>query len=143
MAGRLAETQPASITEAVWADLLSRLAPISESYLRRLLRSTGIPLVPLAAGVCQDSFEELEQTLLDLGREYAGALAAGDRVRAQACRRPVIVAKDHARWVLRNPKTSAARQAEKEEMILWLLTWLENPGVFADWLRLRKRASPG
>jgi len=29
----------------------------------------------------------------------------------------------------------------KEEMVLWMLTWLENPGVFATWLELRKRAA--
>lgn len=34
---------PAAITEEVWKGLLARLAPVSESYLRDLLRSTGLP----------------------------------------------------------------------------------------------------
>ena len=91
-------------------------------------------------GVRQESFEELERTLLALDREYAAALEAGRQARARACRRAVIEAKDHARLVLRNPKTHPDKAGQKQEMILWLLTWLENPGVFPAWLALRKQA---
>ncbi len=128
----LEQVRPARIAEKEWAELLARLKPITESYLRRLLRASGVPLAPLVAGVRQDTFENLEQSLLELTREYSGATAAGDRGRARACRRLVIEAKDHARWALRRNKP------EKQEMILWMLTWLENPGVFPDWLALRK-----
>lgn len=128
----LEQSRPATITEARWAELLGRLAPVSESYLRRLLRETGLPLAPLVAGVRQDSLAALEGSLLDLGEEYARAREAGDPLRTRACRRLVIQAKDHARWALRRG------HAEKEEMILWMLTWLENPGVFAPWVDLRK-----
>lgn len=92
------------------------------------------------AGIRQDSFEELDHTLAALDREYFSAIAAGDHARAQACRRLVIEAKDHARWALRSPKLTLEQRAAKEEMILWMLTWLENPGVFSTWLELRKRA---
>jgi len=94
-------------------------------------------------GVRQDSFEELERTLMAIDREYAQAWAAGGRERARACRRLVILAKDHARWALRNPKTPPEKKAGKEEMILWMLTWLENPGAFATWLGLRKASTIG
>jgi hypothetical protein len=46
----------------------------------------------------------------------------------------VITSKEHARLAAQNP----AKRAEKEEMILWLLTWLENPPLFAAWVRLRR-----
>jgi hypothetical protein len=46
----------------------------------------------------------------------------------------VITAKDHARLAARN----LDKRAEKEEMLLWLLTWLENPPLFRDWVRLRR-----
>jgi len=134
----LAHTRPSRVTETEWRDLLARLAPISESYLRRLLRATGLPLSPLVEGVRQDSFEALERTLLAIDREYAEALAAGDRARARACRRRVIEAKDHARLALR--KAPPAKKPGRDEMILWLLTWLENPAVFRLWLPLRKEA---
>ena len=37
----IAAERPEAITGAVWRDLLSRFAPVSESYLRDLLRDTG------------------------------------------------------------------------------------------------------
>jgi hypothetical protein len=101
---------------------------VSESYLRRLVRECGIPLDPLVEGVRQSSFGELERTLL--------ALAAVDRA---AARRLVIEAKDHARLASRRLAGSA--RADREEMILWMLTWLENPDAFPVWLRLRKKAA--
>ena len=126
------------ITEAEFAEFLRALAPISEGYLRRLLRETGIPLAPLAGGIRQDSFEHLERTLLDMEREYAGAIQAGNAPRARACRRLVIAAKDHARFSLHSPNLTPEQRAAKHEMLLWMLTWLENPGVFSSWLPLRK-----
>jgi hypothetical protein len=131
------------IAETHWQELLERLAPISESYLRRLLRASGALLSPLVEGVRQDSFAELERTLLAIGREYAQARAAGDRDRARACRRLVILAKDHARWALRNSRTPPDKKARKEEMVLWMLTWLENPEAFPPWLTLRKKPGTG
>jgi hypothetical protein len=134
LAAYLEQRRPAIVTEAEQAELRTRLAPISDSYLRRLLRASGAPLAPLVAGVRQSSLEELERSLLEIGDEYARALAAGDAVRARCCRRLVIEAKDHARWALRRG------HADKEEMLLWMLTWLENPGVFPAWVGLRKSA---
>ncbi len=43
--------QPAAITSAVWRELLLRFAPVSESYLRDLLRQTGLPFEQSYAGV--------------------------------------------------------------------------------------------
>lgn len=131
----LERSRPAVVTEAEWAALLERFAPISEGYLRRLLRRSGVAMAPLVEGVRQDSFEELERSLRALGQEYAAAVAAGDGARARACRRPAIEAKNHARWAVRR----GADRETKEEMILWLLTWLENPGVFPAWVELRKK----
>jgi hypothetical protein len=55
-------------------------------------------------------------------------------LRQPTVRRAVITSKEHARLAARNP----AKRAEKEEMILWMLTWLENPPLFAAWVRLRR-----
>jgi len=141
LAAYIEARHPERIAEADFDGLLRALAPVSESHLRRLLRETGIPLAPLVCGIRQDSFENLERTLLDMEREYADATAWGDVPRARACRRAAIVAKDHARFALRSPRLTAAERAAKEEMVLWLLTWLENPGVFATWLELRKKVA--
>lgn len=111
-----------------WRSIRQELAPISDGYLRRILLDCGVPLDPLIEGVRQDSFENLERTLTRLESEYE----AGDAARKRACRDLVIRAKDHARFALE-------KKPEKQEMLLWMLTWLENPPAFAVWLDLRKR----
>ena len=57
----------------MWHDLLMRLAPVSESYLRDLLRATGLPFDQPYAGVRQHTFEELEQSLREMQQVYAEA----------------------------------------------------------------------
>jgi hypothetical protein len=139
MAEWIERTAPREIGEPEWQALLTLLAPVSESYLRRLLRDSGVPLTPLVEGVRQESFDALESSLLRLLPEYE----QGNAARRSQIRRVVIAAKDHARWALqRNALRKEEVRAEKEEMILWILTWLENPPVFPEWVRLR-RASLG
>ena len=125
-------TAPREIGEAEWQALLSLLAPVSESYLRRLLRASGVALTPLVEGVRQESFDALESSLLRLLAEYK----RGDAPARLGVRRVVIADKEHARFAARQEE----RRAEKEEMILWMLTWLENPPVFPEWVRLRRVA---
>jgi hypothetical protein len=135
----LAAERPDAISEAVWTSLKQRLAPVSESYLRDLLRATGLPVAQPYAGIRQHTFEELEQSLRDMLRVYAEAKAAGNRDLAAYCRRQVIGAKDRAKFVARNPRTSPDRKAQKEEMVQWMLVWLENPEVFPAWADARNR----
>ena len=130
-----------AIGEAEWQAALSALAPISESYLRDLLRATGLPFAQPYAGIRQKTFPDLESDLRDMLAVYAGAMRAGDRRRARYCRRQVIAAKDRARFLARSPKTSPERKALKEEMVQWMLVWLENPEVFPAWVEIRKRYS--
>jgi hypothetical protein len=136
----LAEKQPAKITESVWRDLLERLAPVSESYLRDLLRATGLPFEQPYAGVRQHTFAELEESLDELLDAYRAAQAAGERERARYCRRQVIAAKDRAKFLAGNAGTVEEKRAEKAEMAQWMLVWLENPEVFPAWVDARKRA---
>jgi hypothetical protein len=51
----------------------------------------------------------------------------------------VIAAKDRARFLSRSPRTPAKKKAQKEEMVQWMLVWLENPEVFPAWVTARKR----
>ena len=129
-------TPPERITEAVWGELLMRMAPVSESYLRELLRDTGLPFDQPYAGVRQHTLEELEASLREMLDVYREANAAGNRDRARYCRRQVIAAKDRAKFLI--PKVPA-----KEEMVDWMLVWLENPEVFPAWVEARKRAVAG
>lgn len=127
--------RPAAITGEVWEELLREVGPVSESYLREVLRATGLPFEQPWAGVRQGSFEELEQSLLELRRVYAEASASGRRDLARYCRRQVIAAKDHARFAARKPE----KRPEKEEMVEWMLVWLGDPEVFPEWCAIRKR----
>jgi len=124
--------RPALIGEEEWDALRRELSPISAGYLRKLLRESGLPLAPLIEGVRQDTFEALESSLLKLLDEYQ----RGDAARRASVRRLVIDAKDHARWAAKNPD----KREEKDEMALWMLTWLENPPVFPQWVQLRRKA---
>jgi hypothetical protein len=127
-------TAPRQIGEPEWEALLRLLTPISDGYLRRLLRDwakgSGVPLTPLVEGVRQESFEVLESSLLRLFEEYE----QGDAATRSRVRKLVIDAKEHARFAGRKEEKSA----EKGEMILWMLTWLENPPVFPEWVGLRR-----
>jgi hypothetical protein len=130
LASWLEQHHPAHIGEAEFARLRAELAPVSESYLRRLLRECGVPLDPMVEGVRQGTFAELETSLLGLLGEYE----SGDPARRMAVRRLVITAKEHARLAARSP----TKRPDKEEMILWLTTWLENPPVFREWVSIRR-----
>ncbi len=127
----LEERHPSEVGEAEFASLRADLAPVSESYLRKLLRECGVPLAPMVEGVRQGTFAELEVSLLRLLGEYESS----DPPRRMAVRRLVITAKEHARLAARNP----AKRPDKQEMILWLTTWLENPPVFRGWVAIRRR----
>ena len=130
---------PDRITEAVWQALLLHLAPVAESYLRDLLRSTGLPFDQPYAGVRQHTLDELEESLRGMLSVYQDATASGNRDRARYCRRQVIAAKDRAKFMTQSPQAPAERQALKQEMVQWMLVWLENPEVFPAWVDARKR----
>ena len=128
----LAGHQPKVVGEAELEAIRAHLGTVSSGYLRKLLRSMDIELAPAVEGVRQENFDVLERTLLALLHEYE----AGDPHRKAAIRRLVIEAKDHARFAARKPE----KRVEKDEMKLWMLTWLENPPLFPQWVALRKEA---
>jgi hypothetical protein len=117
--------KPTLIGQEEFEQLVEELGPISESYMRKLLRDSGAPLAPMVEGVRQSNLGVLELSLLALLAEYE----SGDAVHRQAVRKLVITAKEHARW------------REKQENVLWLTTWLENPPLFPAWARLRKETA--
>ena len=130
LAAWLERVHPPRIGDAEFAELARALSPISEGYLRKLLRESGVPLAPTVEGVRQSGLEELERSLAALLAEYE----AGDSIRRAAIRKRVIEARDHARF-------AARKNPEKQEMVLWMTTWLENPPVFTEWARLRRNAT--
>ena len=129
------QRQPSHIGPAEWDEILAALEPVSPNYLRRLLREladeTGLALDPAVEGVRQHDFPALKRSLIALAEAYE-ASSAEQRPDLRAL---VIEAKDHARLAGRNPDKTAT----KKEMVLWMLTWLENPPLFPDWVAVRDR----
>jgi hypothetical protein len=117
-----------------WNTLRNELAPISDSYLRQTLRASGVPLCASVAGVSLESLEALEASLIAVADEYDHS----DRTGKKACRDAVIAGKDRARWSIKRASDDPAKQAVREEMVLWMLTWLENPAIFSSWAKLRR-----
>jgi hypothetical protein len=138
----ITQQNPARVDEAGWRELHKLLEPVSDHALRKLLREAGVPVEPPYGGVRQQSFEELAASLIEMERAYREALARNDADRAHLCRRAVIEAKDHARLASRNPRVAEEKRTQKSEMVDWMLIWLENPGIFPLWVKLRTTAEP-
>jgi hypothetical protein len=124
------------VDEALAATLQAEFPEIRPRGFRQALRSSGVKLSPLVEGVRQESLAALERTLTALAAEYEAA----DAPRRKTIRRLVIESRAHAELALRNPKLNPRRRPDKEETLLWIRTWLQNPPVFVRWLALRKRA---
>lgn len=135
LADWLQRQKPPAVDEEVRARIEAEFGEASPRMIRDLLRESGVSLTPLVEGVRQDTLENLERTLLALTEAYHSSEEAPFR---RQCRATVIEAKDHARFAVRNPKVEPDKRALKEEMVLWMLTWLENPEIFPDWVGLRK-----
>ena len=127
------------VDESVWEWLKAALAPITDSYLRKLLRESGVPLSPLVEGVRQENLQELERTLLQLSEIYARARQENNFVLVRRVRDLVIEARQHASWAKRREQARGINNPLRAEVLLWLLTWLENPLLFPTWVCMRKR----
>ena len=152
----LTENRPTSIDEVELEELLrflrSRLQPdrkLSPAYVLRILSDAGVEIARSLGGVPVDlrgrvyfrDSEAAASSLLDLAREYALAREKDDRLRQQDCRRAVRHVKDRLKLHLRHRELSDEQRAEKQELLEWFLVWLETPGLFPQWLELRRAAS--
>ncbi len=85
------------------------------------------------------TLDDLETSLRDFQRDYQES--AGDAVRRRRLREVVIKTKDRARFASRNRKAAPEKRAAKEEMVRWILVWLDDLSLFADWVTLRRARS--
>jgi hypothetical protein len=123
-----------AVTEGGWLALRAAFPDASLPMLRKAVRQSGLPMAPMVEGVRQDSFEELARTLRALQMEYESAETAQDRGRMRALRERVIEAKTHARFAARRAKEMPSNT--REEMIEWMLVWLNDPKLFGGWAKL-------
>jgi hypothetical protein len=79
------------------------------------------------------TFDQLEASLREYQRLYAE-----EPPRRRELRDVVIRTKDRVRYASRNPKVAADKRAIKEEMVQWMLVWLDDPAMFTAWVQLRR-----
>jgi hypothetical protein len=119
-----------AISGKEWEMLRASLPGVSETTLRKHLLDLGIKIEQPWRGLDTASLDGLEETLLAMTEVYA--------THARVARDIVIAVKDKARFAARNPKAAAEKRALKSEMVEWMLVWLGDPRMFADWVRLRR-----
>jgi hypothetical protein len=139
------------------AEVRTRLGPgarVSLSYVAATLRAGGwrvnyedrftatiLPepyAMPLQGLPHFHDLAAAEDSLRQLDTIYREYLAADDRMGLRLIRSLVIKAKDRARAQAASARVSPRKRAEKLEVAEWFRVWLETPGLFTDWLELRK-----
>lgn len=128
------EAHKPTVVDRAAAEAIRRdVGEVSDQTFRHTLIKSGYVLDPMVEGVNQTTIEDLARTLLALASIYETA----PRVERMEIRAMAMESKRHARFAAANRKLDEARRKEKEEMLLWISTWIENPPVFAGWLNLR------
>lgn len=66
--------------------------------------------------------------------------AAGNQTAARQARDTAISARQTAELLAKDRKLNQMERAEQAEIAEWLKVWIQTPGLFADWLDLRRRS---
>lgn len=125
--------KPALVDRATVEQIRHSVGAVGDHTLRHTLIDSGYPLDPLVEGVNQSTPADLARTLLVLARQYESAT----HVERSAIRAMVMQSKTHARFAAANRRLDEEKRREKQEALLWISTWVENPPLFAAWLNVR------
>jgi hypothetical protein len=126
------EHLPTCIDGAAFAEIRASIGPVSESYLRLMVRDLQLPMSADVEGVVTSCLTDLRRTLTALAHEYASG--------RKDVRAIVIDAKNRLKWAEARA-TDPQKKAIRAEMVLWTMTWLENPDAFEVWVELREKAT--
>lgn len=89
-------------------------------------------------------FSDFKETITSLRRlenlrkKFA---AEKDREGLRLMREIAIKGKDRASMISKNPKVTAEKRREKEEIAEWFRIWLQTPEVFENWITLRQKSA--
>jgi hypothetical protein len=154
----LEENQTRKVGRGVLAEIcrqatraLGRDKPVSRRYVLDVLFQTQVEIDRSLGGLPVDlrgrvHFHDLEvaaASLADMAKEYEAARQAGDKVRAEDCRRAVRNGKDRLKLLLRRGDLAPEKRQQKQELVDWFLVWLEAPPLFSPWLEARRAAAGG
>jgi hypothetical protein len=65
---------------------------------------------------------------------------SGDQTALNQVRTMAVSARQHAELLAKDRKLKQHERAEQAEIVEWLKVWIQTPGLFADWLELRRRS---
>ncbi|MDX2044630.1 MAG: hypothetical protein SF097_25695 [Acidobacteriota bacterium] len=87
------------------------------------------------------SLNEAEMTLRRVDELYGQFQQAGDKTGMRFARQAAMRLKQQTTELSQSPKLSELRRIELGEIAQWATIWLQTPGVFAQWLELRKASA--
>ena len=79
------------------------------------------------------SMKRLESLRIELDRE-------GNHEELRRLTEAVQSSRENFLLLWKSPIVSATKRAEASEIAEWLGVWLKQPGIFADWIELRRRS---
>lgn len=85
-----------------------------------------------------DSLEEAETALRRIDELYGRFQQAGDKTGVHFARQAALRLKQQTAALLQSSQPTEQRSTELGEIAQWVTVWLQTPGVFAQWLELRK-----
>jgi hypothetical protein len=68
------------------------------------------------------------------------AETSGDQAALHQARTLAVNGRQQAELLAKDRKLSQHERAEQAEIVEWLKVWIQTPGLFADWLELRRRS---
>ena len=136
---------------------LATASPLSLSYIANVLKQAGTPVnyedrytdpeIPeryagrLEGALRFDDLAAAEAALHTIDSAYREYAAAADREGANLARKLALRGRQRAESLAANPRVSAEKRTEKREIATWFRVWLESPGLFFDWLEVRRQTA--
>jgi hypothetical protein len=84
--------------------------------------------------------KKAEVLIKKLERLRQRAETSGDRAALHQVRTLAVNGRQQAELLAKDRKLSQRERAEQAEIVEWLKLWIQTPGLFADWLELRRRS---
>lgn len=87
------------------------------------------------------TLEEAETTLRRIDELHEKFQQAGNKTGVQFARQAALRLKQQTAELSQSPKLAEHRRIELGEINQWATVWLQTPGLFAQWLELRKASA--
>jgi hypothetical protein len=75
-----------------------------------------------------------------LVKKLDGLRLGDDKQAGREALRLAVSGRQLAELLTKDPKLDKLQRAEQAEIAEWLTVWIQTPGLFADWLELRRRS---